>query len=353
MMAASCRLPGRPSPQPVSASASRCRTPGMAGRLPSPPGRCHRASRTSACTVLDHQILAVLTVSAGCRLAAAVSSPGPGRVQGHGEGMEVPAGFPAYLPAGRGLIGRVIVVPFQLRPAERGVAAASAAGVAAAWQRGAAGGAGAGHGGDPGGPGRGSARCGPGEGSWPGTAGSWLGAAMAGRHCVAMAGRLGVAGATGARATGLGIARAGGPGTSAVPKPGGPVVHLKHAGMLWPDLDLHVEPPLLPVVSRAGAGDFPWGRTRRAGRSASCGPGSCGKRGGLWCCRPAYPALAVAVLRARAHRVWVRSSHRPGRESQPDKQAVNVRPIYRLSRRGVWTIPASFVSTGRGSRSPS
>ena len=127
----------------------------MTGALPSPPGQCHRGSRTGACTFPGHQILAVLPVLARCRLAAAASSPGAGRIQDHAEGMEVPTRFSAYLPAGAGLIGREIVVPFQLRPAGRGVAAGSAAGVTAAWQRGAASGAVAGHGGDRGGPGGG------------------------------------------------------------------------------------------------------------------------------------------------------------------------------------------------------
>src|SRR5271166_2027771 len=347
--------------------------------------------------------------------------------------MEVPTGFSAYLPAGTGLIGREIGVPFRLRPAGRGVAAGSAARVTAASQRGAAGGAVAGHGGNRDGAGEGhvrvphrdraggpepgvillapgagqpaegvdapagtdragagvgfAERCrigipadarahlaphdrhpqlitdhsphrspgrasrrgsgsgpsrdsggsgpggdsgsggrgwsnGPGEGFWPGTAGSWPGAAMAGRHSVArvgwhgadiagrlgvaraswhaiaiaIAGRHGVARATGARASGPGLARAGGLGAFAVPKLREPVVHLTHAGVLWPDLDLHVEPPVKPVVNRAAAGDLPWGRTRRAGRSASCRPGPGGKRGGLWSCRPA--ALALTPLKA-------------------------------------------------------
>ena len=45
-----------------------------------------------------HQILAVLPILARCRLAAAASSPGAGRIQDHAEGMEVPTGFSAYLP---------------------------------------------------------------------------------------------------------------------------------------------------------------------------------------------------------------------------------------------------------------
>ena len=64
--------------------------------------------------VPDHRLLAVLTVLAvlaRCRLAAAAGSPGPGRIQDHAEGLAVPAGFSAYLPAGLGVIGRVIGVP--------------------------------------------------------------------------------------------------------------------------------------------------------------------------------------------------------------------------------------------------
>ena len=138
----------RPRPAISAAGISQCRTPGMTGALPSPPGQCHRASRTGVCTFPDHQILAVLSVLARCRLAAAASSPGPGWIQDRAEGMEVPAGWSAYLPAGTGLIGREIGVPFRLRPAGRGIAAGSAARVTAASQRGAAGGAVAGHGGN-------------------------------------------------------------------------------------------------------------------------------------------------------------------------------------------------------------
>src|SRR5271165_7200873 len=130
----------------------------MTGALPSPPGQCHRASRTGGCTFDRLRILAVLSVPARCRLAAAASSPGPGRIQDRAEGMEVPTGFSAYLPAGTGLIGREIGVPFRLRPAGRGVAAGSAARVTAASQRGAAGGAVAGHGGNRDGAGEGHVR---------------------------------------------------------------------------------------------------------------------------------------------------------------------------------------------------
>ena len=138
----------RPRPAISAAGISQCRTPGMTGALPSPPGQCHRASRTGARTFPDHQILAVLSVLARCHLAAAASPPGPGRIQDRAEGMEVPAGFPAYLPAGTGLIGQEIGVPFRLRRAGRGIAAGSAARVTAASQRGAAGGTVAGHGGN-------------------------------------------------------------------------------------------------------------------------------------------------------------------------------------------------------------
>src|SRR5208283_3614227 len=90
----------------------------------------------------------------------------------------------------------------------------------------------------------------------------------------------------------------------------------------------------------AAAGGLPWGRT--------AGPTAARPAGGLrW-----QPRLAVVwpgrcpcahpVESARVHRVWVRSFHRPGLESQPDKHAVNVRPIYEPLRRGVWTIPVSL-----------
>src|SRR5208337_3427153 len=73
-------------------------------------------------------------------------------------------------------------------------------------------------------------RSAPGEGFGPGAAlgaGSWPGIA-AGRHPAASAGLLGGA---------------------VVPQLGEPVVHLEHAGVVWPDPDLHVGPPLVPKVS--------------------------------------------------------------------------------------------------------
>ena len=466
------------------------RPPGMPGAPPSPPGQCHRAGRTGACRfpIIGSWLCSLSWLSwPGAAWRPPRRSPGPGRIQDHAEGLEVPARFSAYLPAGTGLIGRVIGVPFRLRPAGQGIAAASAAQVTAESQRCAAGGAVAGHGGHRGGTGQGhvpvrrrdrvgspgpgvtllapgagqpadgvdapagsdrtgagvgfAERCrigmpgaarahlaphdrhpqlitdhgphrspgrpggcgpgsgpgrdsggsgpgggsgrggggrgnGPGRGSWPGTAGRWPGAAMAGRHGVArlgrhgadMAGRLGAAGAgwhvmaiagrhgvaraTGARVSGLGLARVGGLGTFAVPELGEPVVHLEQAGVLCPDLGRHLEPPVEPVVSRAAAGDLPWGRTRRVGRSASCRPGSGGKRGGLRSCRPA--ALALTPLKAPGLTVsGFGLLTVPAWESQPDKHAVNVGPIYKLSRRGVWTIPVSSACTGRGSCSPS
>src|SRR5208337_4489010 len=38
-------------------------------------------------------------------------------------------------------------------------------------------------------------------------------------------------------------------GGAVVPQLGEPVVHLEHAGVVWPDPDLHVGPPLVPKVS--------------------------------------------------------------------------------------------------------
>lgn len=103
----------------------------------------------------------------------------------------MPAGFPAHLPASMGLIGLVIVVPFQLRLAEWGVAAPDSPKVTLLA---------------------------------PG--------AKVGRHGADIAGRLGVGGAAKARITGLGMARVREPGAFAVTKPGEPAVHLKHAGVL-------------------------------------------------------------------------------------------------------------------------
>jgi hypothetical protein len=80
---------------------------------------------------------------------------------------------------------------------------------------------------------------------------------VAGASWHGIAGRHGVARATGARASRLGVAWAGGFGIFAVPELGEPVVELKHAGVLWLDLDLHVEPPVEPGVSRAAASDMP------------------------------------------------------------------------------------------------
>src|SRR5271165_835045 len=96
-----------------------------------------------------------------------------------------------------------------------------------------------------------------------------LGMARASWHAMAIAGRHGVARATGAGASRPGIARAGGLGTFAVPEPGEPVVHLKHAGVLWPDLGLHVESPVKPVGEpgcrwRPARGTDPPGRPQRA-----------------------------------------------------------------------------------------
>jgi hypothetical protein len=81
VMAATCRLPGRPSPRLASASGSRCQTPGRTAALPSLPGQCHRVGRTSVCTFCDHQVLAGLTALARHRRAAAASSPGPDRIE--------------------------------------------------------------------------------------------------------------------------------------------------------------------------------------------------------------------------------------------------------------------------------
>ena len=133
-------LRGRHQP----AAARRC-PPGMTGALPSPPGRCHRASRIGVCRFCDHQVLAGLTGLTRCRQAAAASSPGSDRIEDRSAGMGGTGRVCGVSASGHGLIGRGIVVPFQLRPAGRGVAAGGAAGVTAAARRGW----------DPGGPGDG------------------------------------------------------------------------------------------------------------------------------------------------------------------------------------------------------
>ncbi len=53
----------RPRPAISAAGISQCRTPGMTGALPSPPGQCHRASRTGVCTFPDHQILGMIIIA--------------------------------------------------------------------------------------------------------------------------------------------------------------------------------------------------------------------------------------------------------------------------------------------------
>ena len=145
VMAATCRSPGRPSPRPASACGSRRCPPGMTGALPSAPSRCHRGSRIGVCRFCDHQVLAGVTGLTRCRLAAAASSPGSDRIEDRTAGMGGTDGVSGVSAGGHGLIGRGIVVPLQLRPAGRGVAAGSAAGVTAAARRGW----------DPGGPGDG------------------------------------------------------------------------------------------------------------------------------------------------------------------------------------------------------
>jgi hypothetical protein len=92
---------------------------------------------------------------------------------------------------------------------------------------------------------------GPGSGLSPG-GGFWPGIAVAVRLRLAIAGR-------------LRVAVAGRPGSaivSQVGQPGGhlvPVVVLERAGGVWPDLDLHAEPPVEPGVSAGQLRDLPLG----------------------------------------------------------------------------------------------
>ena len=68
------------------------------------------------------------------------------------------------------------------------------------------------------------------------------------------------------------------------------------------------------------------------------------------CTCAAIAACPPLVKSPRAHRLWVSFIDGSGSESRLDIFAVNVRLIYELLRRGVWTIPLSFPSTGRGRR---
>src|SRR5271165_7346462 len=70
------------------------------------------------------------------------------------------------------------------------------------------------------------------------------------------------------------------------------------------------------------------------------------------CTRAAIAACPPLVKAPRAHRLWVSLIDDSGPESRLDILAVNVRLIYALLRRGVWTIPVLSPPTGRGSRSP-
>ena len=59
-----------------------------------------------------------------------------------------------------------------------------------------------------------------------------------------------------------------------------------------------------------------------------------------------YRGLPSLVKSPRAHRLWVSLIDGSGPESRLDIFTVNVRLIYELLRRGVWTIPLSSPSTG-------
>ncbi len=65
-----------------------------------------------------------------------------------------------------------------------------------------------------------------------------------------------------------------------------------------------------------------------------------------------YRGLPPLVKSPRAHRLRVSLIDGSGSESRLDIFAINVRLIYELLRRGVWTIPLSSPSTGCGRRFP-
>ena len=64
------------------------------------------------------------------------------------------------------------------------------------------------------------------------------------------------------------------------------------------------------------------------------------------CTRAAIAACPPLVKAPRAHRLWVSLIDGPGSESRLDIVAVNVRLIYALLRRGVWTIPFFLHAQG-------
>ena len=65
-----------------------------------------------------------------------------------------------------------------------------------------------------------------------------------------------------------------------------------------------------------------------------------------------YRGLPSLVKSPRAHRLWVSLIDGSGPESRLDIFTVNVRLIYELLRRGVWTIPLSSPSTEHGRHFP-
>src|SRR5271166_6638988 len=430
-MAASCRPPGRPSPRPASASGSRCCPPAATGAPPSPPGRSRCDTETGAslgppsgppprerrCSLVpsrlrrpdgeiaDGSAAGVTAASPGAGGAVAVHGGGPGD-----GGVPVPQHDRAGGPeAGVGLLA-----PGAGQPAEDVDAPADADGAGA--------GVGLAERGGIGMPGDARPHLAPhdrhpqliadhrphghlGTGSSLGlstgsslglSTGSSLGLSTGSSLGLSTGSSLGVGAGSGlgedlrpgiAAARRLGVAIAGRVGTAIVAELGepavrlGPVVVRGRASVLWPDLDLHVGPPVVPVVcvvplrvtcpgTGACTGMTDRARAARPGMpgagAASAAYTSCravtgrhGDRGlpsaSAWFARCACAAIAACppLVRAlRAHRLWFSLIDGSGSGSRLDILAVNVRLIYALLRRGVWTIPVLSPCTGRGSRSP-
>src|SRR5271166_4588337 len=424
-MAASCRPPGRPSPRPASASGSRCCPPAATGAPPSPPGRSRCDTETGAslgppsgppprerrCSLVPSRLRRPdAGIAIGSAAGVTAASPGAGgAAAGHGGGPGGPGDghvpVPRHDRTGGPEAGVGLLAPGAGQPAQGVDAPAGADGAGAGVGLAERGGIGmpgdarahlAPHDRHPqliadhrplgklgtGGPGTG----GPGTGG-PGTGlGLGLGAGL-GLGLGAGSG-LGV-GAGGGLGEDLrpGIAAARRLGTAIVAEPGepavrlGPVVVRGRASVLWPDLDLHVGPPVVPVVcvvplrvtcpgTGACTGMTDRARAARPGMpgagAASAAYTSCravtgrhGDRGlpsaSAWFARCACAAIAACppLVRAlRAHRLWFSLIDGSGSGSRLDILAVNVRLIYALLRRGVWTIPVLSPCTGRGSRSP-
>jgi hypothetical protein len=156
------------------------------------------------------------------------------------------------------------------------------------------------------------------------------------------------------------------PGVAAVAQFGKPVAHLEHAGVLWPNVGLHLSPFLgqgsapaslfalstwhcahrrAPVrFGVPGSGDARHGRLRSR-RAAITPPGTLPAVSWHLACRRACPG-AYPPRSGRLPVCRILSFYASEPTSQSDKLPINIRLIYRSSRRGMWTIPRFPSYTG-------